>query len=679
MRPEKIYSAVVWIAMWALGAGQVQAAVNQWSSIGPEGADVVRLSIDPHNPATVYAGTWYGYQFKTADGGASWMLDDTAPTPGAMIFDPQVPGTIYARNASGVSKSTDGGMSWNSVNAGLPSSDGVHFDVSALVIDPQNSLTLYAGTAVNVAASSVVGYGIWKSTDGGASWSAASSGLPKDPKSDDQYAGVFDLAIDSQNPGTIYAVIEHFGVAGSWILKSTDGGGSWSPASSGLPRSRMIMAIDPQNPATLYVASDSGVFRTDDGGQTWLRTKSAPAEFIITLLVDPQSQNTLYAVAKIDDPSVFEKDAVYKSVDRGDTWNKANSGLPATMIRPLAIDPQNSATLYAGTRWGVYKSSDGGANWGVGNSGLVGSWIGQVAAQPGVGGALFAIEDQGLIKSLDGGGSWELQRMGSWWGIVIDSRHPSTMYLENDDGIDRSTDGGITWSGIWNSDRDDFGGLAAFVIDPRDPNTLYAADSCTPANTLSKSMDGGATWVKHAFKDLGVSATTCVVDLVIDPVNPNILYAAFYSGDVFKSTDAGATWANVLPPAVGYGTLAVDPEHSGTLYVVSYPKGLTLEVQKSTDGGTTWNPANAGLPDRMSVQPYGSSMAVDPLNPNRLYLAVNSNFSGEVFVSVDGGASWADSGLPVSAGSSLSLGPGIQTTLYAATAGRGVFAITFLP
>jgi photosystem II stability/assembly factor-like uncharacterized protein len=210
------------------------AGNDEWTSLGPDGGPIQALSIDPHNTNALYATTSVRGVFKTTDGGANWGKSD-APN-GVLVFDPQDPSTQYAvsgyplrANDYGILKSTDGGASWSAANAGLPTSDGFHFIVAALAIDPQTPLTLYAGTP----------YGIYKSMDGAASWSAANSGLPRYatppgdtfPLDQNRYAGAFQLVINPRNPEAIYAVVDHFNAPGRLVFKSSDGAASWNLSS----------------------------------------------------------------------------------------------------------------------------------------------------------------------------------------------------------------------------------------------------------------------------------------------------------------------------------------------------------------------------------------------------------------------------------------------------------------
>jgi photosystem II stability/assembly factor-like uncharacterized protein len=158
--------------------------------------------------------------------------------------------------------------------------------ISAVVIDPQNPRTVYAATQGN---------GVFKSADGGASWSSASDGLPG--------PFVITLVMNPQNTNTLYALMNGYGV-----YKTTDGGTNWNPAGSGLPPCCFgvdllelpTLVIDPQHPDTLYTApSYSGVYKTTDGGANWVAVNSGlPGNSgnITSLAIDPQNPNTVYAM-----------------------------------------------------------------------------------------------------------------------------------------------------------------------------------------------------------------------------------------------------------------------------------------------------------------------------------------------------------------------------------------------
>jgi photosystem II stability/assembly factor-like uncharacterized protein len=177
------------LAAWAIvGTSAVWAGAKVWTRLGPKGGPVTALAIDPQNPGTVYAVTDAGL-FKSADEGADWSAVNPGPPCCilALVIHPQDPNTLYAvtRLDGRVLKSTDGGTNWSPMNSGLPVDDGGNYGVTSLAIDPQNPTTVYTGSAL-------IGGGVFKTTNGGESWIPASSGLPD--------GGVMALAIDPQNP-----------------------------------------------------------------------------------------------------------------------------------------------------------------------------------------------------------------------------------------------------------------------------------------------------------------------------------------------------------------------------------------------------------------------------------------------------------------------------------------------
>jgi photosystem II stability/assembly factor-like uncharacterized protein len=255
------------------------------------------------------------------------------------VIDPQTPSTVYAVTSSAIFKSTDGGVTWSALNTGLTNPK-----VYALAVDPQTPSTLYAaihayGSCTMESCSGLVGPYVFKSTDGGASW----SGVPVSytPSS---------FAIDPSTPTTIYA-----GTYGGGVFKSTDGGDTWTAANTGLTNpgapcctasSEVIaLAIDPQTPATLYAGTRGGVFKSTDGGGTWGAT-GLGSFYVRAIAIDPRTPTTLYAGTS--------GAGVGKSTDGGASWSALNTGLTNLFVNALAIDPQTPTTIYAGTQAGVF-------------------------------------------------------------------------------------------------------------------------------------------------------------------------------------------------------------------------------------------------------------------------------------------------------------------------------------
>ncbi len=279
------------------------ASWNDASNGLPAGS-VTRLVIDPITPTTLYAitsnasiavpgGPIAMSIFKTSDSGGNWSVLNTGLPTSAFItvlaIDPSTPSTLYtfappfdptgtgAPAVGGFLKSTDGGQSWQTLNSGLLS-----IFLSSLAIDPASS-TLYATTS----------RGLLKSMDGGTSWTALNAGLPAN-------TSVTFVTIDAAAPSALYAAGSTFAPTGqSWVLlKSMDGGGTWSTFNIGLPPNTAISSIwslDPMSPAGIYVGTagllgppgifigpssltgggaSGGVFKSTDGGETWNATNT---------------------------------------------------------------------------------------------------------------------------------------------------------------------------------------------------------------------------------------------------------------------------------------------------------------------------------------------------------------------------------------------------------------------
>jgi len=303
------------------------AGTNQWTGIGPAGADVRALAVDPSTAATSYAATAAGV-FKSVDAGGSWSAANTGLTASdmrAFAIDLLTPTTLYAGSTTGgVFKSVNGGGNWSSANSGLTASD-----VRALAVDPLTPATVYAGTATG---------GIFKSVNGGGSWSAVNSGLTA--------SDIRALAVDAVTPTTVYA-----GTATGGVFRSIDGGTSWSAANSGLTAGDMrSLAVDPLTPATIYAGTASGgVFKSVNSGVSWSAVNTGLTDMVVqTLVIDPLAPATVYAGTTTG--------GVFMSSDGGDNWRTVNAGLTSTTIQSIAIGKAAPTTVYAGTSAvGVFK------------------------------------------------------------------------------------------------------------------------------------------------------------------------------------------------------------------------------------------------------------------------------------------------------------------------------------
>jgi photosystem II stability/assembly factor-like uncharacterized protein len=330
--------------------GGFRLEIGNAIAVDSEGtAYVVGATQSPNFPTTegsakhLYEGGFY----RSGNAGQGWRLRNSGlavPVLRGLVADPKTPTNLFLSSDEGLYKSSDGGNSWSTATP-IPFTD--------LVIDPVNPSILYGGFAR-----------VSKSTDGGVTWAAADDGLPT------QFS-TRQLLIDRLQPSTLYATGVGFLTFSTeksvqtvtpldeppptprFFFKSTDGGGSWHEIFS-LPLFQLpsSVAMDPQDSARLFVSTAGPLFRTQNGGESWrLMNNSA---FYAPLVVDPKTNGTLYGLAQ----------GVAKSTDDGQTWVDINNGLP-DKLNPyiIAALPTTPTTLYIASELGVFKSVDAGASW----------------------------------------------------------------------------------------------------------------------------------------------------------------------------------------------------------------------------------------------------------------------------------------------------------------------------
>lgn len=269
-----------------------------------------------------------------------------------------------------------------------------------------------------------------------------------------------------------------------------------------------------------------------------------------------------------------------------DVWSSL--GLPGQRIATVAADQRNPGTIYAGSFSGrLFKTGDGGRTWSAKD---LGAAVSAIAIDPQNSDTLYAATYRGVLKSIDAGVTWTMVAdLIGCFALAIDPQNSNTVYAGND-GLFKSVDGGATW------DRTSFDqSVFSLAIDPQNSRVIYAGTSFG----IAKSMDAGGTWTKYR------AAGDFFKTLVIDPRMPNVIYAgAVFTEGVFKSVDGGMTWMNygIIPYPVY--TMVVDTVETNTVYAATLGSPF-----KSVDGGMNWTAINSGL-DLYRVTSMASDPAI---------------------------------------------------------------------
>ncbi|HVT59916.1 MAG TPA: hypothetical protein VHR45_16140 [Thermoanaerobaculia bacterium] len=491
--------------------------------------------VDPIDPNVLYvSGTaFYSdpvfFSLSSRDGGATWQYIDGPWSP--LLVDPRRPSTLFAVSDGTVYRSDDGGASWSP--AGPPHDTG--FFALSLALDPASG-ALYAGGELLPTPRQGQ---IWKSRDGGLTWSLAHQ----------RASAIVALAVLA---GRVYAAADDVG-----LLVSGDAGGHWAAANPGIAAVPIVdITPDPQAAGTLYAAFSKaslplgglsagarprGAAKSTDGGVTWAPINQGLLDFhgfpqlVNRLVADPQSPGVLYAALSA---------GVFKSTDGGRSWLDAGGlGTPGPTwlmndVVDLAIHPHDSRTLVVagtsisgGTGAVAAISHDGGASWAqipdmLGRDPYEPAKLGAVVFDPSSPTQLFVGGRDGLIMSFDGGASWARSGLALPSGQAItrlrmDADH--VLYAVLAPGahtLYRSADAGFSWTAI-DGDLPAGSPVRDLLLDPRGA-ALYAGTD----TGVYGSQDGGRHWVAH---NEGLSDPR-VTRLVADPTRPGVLYAGTPGG-----------------------------------------------------------------------------------------------------------------------------------------------------
>ena len=586
-------------ANWTfMGPTNPTGYVNNGSYQSPGGSGRVNaITFDPNNSDIIWIGTPAGGLWKSINGGASWtIVSDQFDNMGisAIAIDYNNTNIIYIgtgdrdagdTNSTGIMKSTDGGATWSSTSVTFSKSQGAR--CTDILMHPTNP---------NILLASFNGL-VYRTTDGFSSKSTALSSV------------VMDMEFKPGDPNTVYA-------AGSSFYKSTNGGASFSQVTSGLPTSgvqRMEIAVSADAASKVWILAGSssdqgmkGIYRSTNSGGSFSTIYSSSSGNLLGWETNPSSNvgdggqafyDLSFAVNPSNENEMFVGGVnLYKSSNGGTSWSCSAYWLDGSSYAYAhadyhAIEYLNNSTLFVGNDGGIFKSSNNGSNWSdlSNNLGIAQvARIGLSASSPDI--IMTGMQDNGTNKY--NSGTWSIVYGGDGCETAVDPTNTSVMYCSYVYGaIKRSTNGGSSWTSIKPSAS---GGawITPFVIDPNDNSTLYSG-----FDHIYKTTDKGSNWSK-----IGTTpGSGNILQIAVAPSNSNYIYFIKEGYTVGKTTNGGSSWASIgsgLPLSDAAPTyIAVSATDPQTLWVTFSGYESGKKVYKSTNAGSSWTNVSGNLPN----------------------------------------------------------------------------------
>lgn len=574
----------------------LSATVANWVPIGPfgspAGGDAGRLQVvktKPNDPNFIYVGASAGGFWMSRDGGITYTTTtDNFVSCGVsdIAINPLNTDIIYIStgdkdagdtHSTGILKSIDGGNTWS--QTGMQWQTSQQRRIFRLLINPINPNTLIAATSI----------GAFRSLNAGVTWSLVSSGY------------YVDAEYRPNDTTTIYLVTN------GGFSRSLNGGSSFTNLSvSGMQNtSRLSLAVTPANNSYVYIMAGSsnngfgGLYRSTNNGNSWTLMSSTPNIMGWSTDGSDVGGQAWYDIA-IDASPVNANEIIVGGVN---TWKSTNGGVNWTLNshwyggggKPYVhadlhcVYYVTGSLCFLGTDGGIARTTNGGSTWTTinGNMNIAQIYkMGQSTTNPGK--IVSGHQDNGTNLS-NGSNNWSEIFGGDGMDCFISWSNDNVIIASSQNGnFGRSTNGGLSFTGITNG------------------------------------LTGNAPWVSP---------------IVQDPVSPNTFYCGYQS--VFKSTNQGTTWTQLGNIGSSMDEIKVSPSNPNIIYATS-PGG----VWRTSNGGNTWSNITGNIPTSGAQI---TDLAIDNLNPNQIYVTLSGYASGnKVFSSNNGGAAWINysNGLP---------------------------------
>ncbi|HEX6806028.1 MAG TPA: glycoside hydrolase [Terriglobales bacterium] len=636
----------------ALSAQQYPENLYQgmrWRMIGPFRGGRTRAAMGVANqPNVFYVGAVDGGVWKSDDYGRTWRpIFDQQPTQsiGAIAVAPSDPNVVYVASGEGLQrpdlsvgdgiyKSTDAGKTWT--HLGLRDSQ----QIPALAVDPRDPNRVFAAVLGHPYGPNLE-RGIFRSTDGGATWDKV---LHKD-----ENTGGSDVEIDPSNPNIVYA---------------------------GLWQSR----LGPSEDNNAFAGTEGGLFKSTDGGTTWRKLgKGLPDDLVqINVAVAASDPNRLYATVSTTHPTSYATDeglGFYRSDDGGENWYRATNDPRAAMKigggdQPVPkVDPKNADFVYS-TGIVTARSSDGGKTWeslrgAPGGDDYQNMWINPENPK-----IILLVSDQGALVSVNGGetwSSWYNQPTAQLFHVITDHSFPYKVCgAQQESGSlcteSRGNDGEITFRDWHPVGVIEYGYVAP---DPLNPDIIYGAGR----NEVSRfHWSTGQTENVTPIPIRDGYRVDRTEPLMFSPVDPHLLYYA--ANVLFETRDGGRTWQSIspdltrkdpgVPPSVGEQA-KLNPKGAkqrGSIYAIAPGFQDVNTIWAGTDDGLVWITRDGGknwndvTPPALTPWSKISQIAASRYDHQTAYISVSrfriDDLRPYIYRTHDGGKSWQaiTTGLP---------------------------------